>query len=113
PAIASSIIRMGADPYCAKLYTGKRVIQEMTVLSADGGLANVFVRLTGSFPQTPAPTASVVIDQQGCVYNPRVIGARVGQTLEMRNSDMTLHNIHSLSTKGNDFNVSEPLKGMV
>jgi plastocyanin len=112
-AIASSIIRMGADPYCAKLYAGKRVIQDATVLSSAGGLDNVFVRLTGTFPQTPVPTAPVVIDQQACVYRPRVVGARVGQTLEIRNSDMTLHNIHSVSTKGNEFNVSEPLKGMV
>ena len=40
-------------------------------------------------------------------------GARVGQTIEVKNSDATLHNIHSMSTKGNDFNVGQPLAGMV
>ena len=111
--VANSIVRMGADPYCAKLYGGKRPVQEITVRSADGGLANVFVSLTGSFPETPVPAGPLTIDQQTCLYRPRVVGARVGQTLEIRNSDETMHNIHSLSTKGNDFNVSQPKAGMV
>jgi hypothetical protein len=54
-----------------------------------------------------------VIDQRGCMYHPRIQGARVGQTLEVRNSDSTLHNIHSLSTKGNNFNTGQPVAGMV
>jgi hypothetical protein len=112
-AAPSAIIRMGADPYCAELYRGKRVIEETTVLSSDGGLANVFLSLAGNFPATPVPAETVTLDQQACFYHPRVVGARVGQTLEIRNDDATLHNIHSLSTKGNSFNVSEPAKGMV
>jgi hypothetical protein len=113
PAVPSAFIRMGADPYCAELYRGKRVIEDTTVLSRDGGLANVFLSLSGSFPPMPVPSEPVTIDQQACLYHPRVVGARVGQTLEIRNGDMTLHNIHSLSKNGNEFNVSEPAKGMV
>ena len=63
PAVPSAFIRMGADPYCAELYKGKRVIEETTVLSRDGGLANVFVSLTGTFPPTPVPSEPVLIDQ--------------------------------------------------
>ena len=113
PAVPSAVIRMGADPYCAELYRGKRPIQDTTVLSRDSGLANVFVSLTGTFPATPVPAETVTIDQEACMYHPRVVGARVGQTLEIRNSDMTLHNIHSLSKNGNEFNISDPVKGMV
>src|SRR2546427_6689954 len=75
------IIRMGMDPMCSKMNAGKRVIQEYVVASIDGSLANVFVRLQGNVPQTPVPTQPVIIDQHGCVYTPRVIGARVGQTV--------------------------------
>ena len=75
--------------------------------------AHATVHLQGTFPQSPAPSTSIVIDQQGCVYYPRIQGARVGQTLEVKNSDATLHNIHSMSTKGMDFNVGQPLAGMV
>jgi plastocyanin len=113
PAVPSAIIRMGADPYCAELFRGKRPIQDTTVLSKDGGLANVFLSLSGTFPPSPVAAEPVTINQEACTYHPRVVGARVGQTLEIRNSDMTLHNIHSLSKNGNDFNVSEPVKGMV
>ena len=49
------------------------------------------------------------IDQVGCVYTPRVVGLRVGQTLEVKNSDDLLHNVHSISNHGNDFNVGDPL----
>jgi hypothetical protein len=107
------IIRMGMDPMCAKINAGKRVIQETVVASADGGLASVFVHLQGSFPQTPVPTAPVSIDQRGCIYGPRVVGARVGQMLQVRNSDQLLHNVHGMSARNNGFNIGEPMAGMV
>jgi len=106
-------IRMGADPNCLKINAGKRVVEERVLQAADGGLGNVFVHVQGTFPQSSAPSTSVVIDQQGCLYHPRIQGARVGQTLEVKNSDQTLHNIHSLTTKGNAFNTGQPQAGMV
>ena len=109
----NSIIRMGVDPMCASVNKGRRPVQELVVTGADGGLANVFVRLQGAFPSTPAPAAPVTIDQRGCIYSPRVVGARVGQTLQVRNSDPLLHNVHTVSTARNTFNVGQPLPGMV
>jgi hypothetical protein len=55
----------------------------------------------------------VTLDQRGCLYTPRVLGMQVGQTLQIKNSDPLLHNVHSLSTRGNVFNVSQPQAGMV
>src|SRR5580693_7248172 len=107
------IIRMGMDPMCARINTGKRVIQEAVLASLDGSLANVFVQLGGTFPQTPVPTAPVTIDQSACLYHPRMLGARVGQMLQVKNSDELLHNVHGLSARGNGFNISEPKAGMV
>jgi plastocyanin len=107
------VIRMGMDPKCAEATRGTRVVQETVAAALDGSLANVFVHLDGTFPQTPVPTAPVVVDQRNCVYHPRVVGARVGQTLQVRNDDDWLHNVHGLSSKGNGFNVSEPKAGMV
>jgi hypothetical protein len=109
----NSIIRMGMDPMCANLNLGKRVIQETVAASIDGSLANVFVKLEGTFPRTPVPTTPVILDQSACVYHPRVLGARVGQILQVRNSDNLLHNVHGLSTRGNDFDISEPKAGMI
>jgi plastocyanin len=105
-------IPMGADPNCLQINAGTRVKQEYVLRAADGGLANVFATLRGNLPAGGSGPAAV-IDQRGCTYHPRIQGARVGQTLEVRNSDKTLHNIHSLSTKGNDFNTGQPTAGMV
>jgi plastocyanin len=113
PSPGNTIIRMGVDPRCSQMNAGRRVVQEAVVTSADGGLANGFVNLIGSFAPSPPPADPVTIDQRRCVYAPRVVGARVGQTLEFRNSDETLHNVHSLSIKDNDFNVGQPVKGAV
>src|SRR6266850_3884790 len=107
------IIRMGADPRCNKLYVGKRPTAQTFVVGADGGMANVLVNLEGSFPGAPAATAPAVLDQKDCMYQPRVLGARIGQTLQVKNDDATTHNVHSLSMAGNDFNTSQPTKGMV
>src|SRR5258706_6746860 len=95
------IVRMGMDPMCSKMNAGKRVLQEYYVATIDGSLGNVFVRLQGNFPATPVPTQPVVIDQKGCVYAPRVVGARVGQTVQVRNSDALTHNVDALSAKNN------------
>jgi plastocyanin len=107
------IIRMGMDPMCSKMNAGKRVIQQYFVATIDGSLANVFVRLKGNVPQTPIPSQPVVIDQQACVYTPRVVGARVGQTVQVKNSDMLLHNVDASSGKNNGFNVAQPRAGLV
>ena len=109
---ANALIRMGVDPMCSRANAGKRVMQETVVADKDGGLANVFVRVVGTFPRAPAPPQPVVIDQRGCVYVPRVVGVRVGQTLQVHNSDALLHNVHSVSTRQNAFNVGQPMQGM-
>jgi plastocyanin len=110
----NSIIRMAVDPMCGRLNAGKRVIQETVAAAIDGSLANVVVKLVGPFPKAPAPPATpATIDQHNCIYAPRVIAMQVGQTLQIKNSDMLLHNVHSLSSHGNAFNVGQPTAGML
>jgi plastocyanin len=111
-APGNPVIRMGMDPMCAKLNAGKRPIDQIVATSDDGGLANGFVKLEGSFPKTAPPAEPVVIDQRGCFYLPRVVGARVGQVLRVKNSDNLLHNVHAITTKANEFNVGEPQAGI-
>lgn len=112
-APGNPVIRMGVDPKCSALNAGHRVIQESAMVTADGSVANVFVRLDGTFPKTAIPPEPVVIDQRACLYRPRVIGVRVGQTLQIRNDDDLLHNVHGSSAVGNSFNVGQPKAGIV
>ncbi len=105
------VIRMGMDPTCAELTAGRQMLQEAVLVAADGSVANAFVRLEGTFAPTPAPADPVVIDQHDCVYEPRVVGVRVGQPLRILNSDDVLHNVHSSSAAGNSFNVAQPGAG--
>lgn len=105
----NSAIWMRGDPMC---HQAGPVAQESVVAGRDGSLANVFVRVGGTFPATPAPTEPVAIDQRGCLYSPRVVGIRVGQPLRVSNSDSGLHNVHGLSTGTDGFNVAQPLMGM-
>jgi hypothetical protein len=117
------IIRMGMDPMCApafaKATAGKKLdenqppVQAIVVAGADGSLANVFVSLQGTFAGTPIPSAPVTIDQRGCMYVPRVVGAQVGQTVHVRNSDELFHTVHGNSARGNSFNISQPKAGLV
>ncbi len=112
PTPVNPIIRMGADPRCNKLYVGKRPTAQTFVVGADGAFANVLVNLDGSLPSAPVPSTPVVLGQKDCQYAPRVLGARVGQMLQVRNDDPTEHNVHSASMAGNDFNTTQPIMSM-
>jgi plastocyanin len=107
------VMRMGADPRCNKLYAGKRPTAPTVVVGGEGGLQSVFVTVQGTFPGTPPPATPVVMDQKDCMFAPHMIGARIGQTLQVKNDDITGHNVHALSMAGNDFNTSQPTAGMV
>ena len=111
PTPVNPIIRMGADPRCNKLYVGKRPTAPTFVVGTDGAFANVLVNLDGSFPATPVPATPAVLGQKDCQYAPRVLGARIGQMLQVTNEDPTEHNVHSLSKAGNDFNRTQLING--
>ena len=106
-------IQMSADPYCASQHASAPVKDEEVVAGPGGELANVFVyikQINGNFP---APSTPVVLDQRGCQYHPHMIPLQVGQPLQIKNSDATLHNIHALPVANSQFNEGQPVQGMV
>ena len=106
-------ISMNADPVCAGLHS--EVVHTETVeVNGNGTLQNVFVYVKeGLEGKTfPVPSTAVTIDQKGCQYHPHVFGIQVGQTLQILNSDSTLHNIHSMAQQSKQFNLGMPLQGM-
>lgn len=76
------------------------VPNESVIADANGGLANVFVYLKkapAGVQIPPAPTAKIIFDQKGCFFTPHVFVARVGQTINITNSDPVAHNVHTFS----------------
>jgi len=111
-APANAPIKMNADPVCVKENATPQMQETWEV--ADGKLANVFVYVKdglGNYSYDP-PAGPVEIDQKGCRYHPHVFGIRVGQELDIVNSDPTLHNIHALPTGNAEFNTGQPIQGM-
>ena len=102
-------IKMDADPICLSKH-GKKVFPQTLVLGPDKTMANVFVRVKdGIFDDTyPAPIEPIIITQEGCMYDPHVIGLMVGQPLKILNPDGTLHNVHVLSKINPEFNLAMP-----
>ena len=105
-------IKMNADPVCAGLH--KTPVDTNNINTKDGKLADVFVYVkTGLEGKTfPVPAEAKTLDQQGCLYHPKVFGIQVGQKLTIKNSDATLHNIHALPTKNTEFNQGQPFQNM-
>jgi plastocyanin len=107
-------IKMNADPVCVKENSTPQ-FQETYEVGSDGkSLANVFVYVKdglGNYSFDP-PSGTAQIDQKSCRYHPHVFGMRVGQSLEIVNSDPTLHNIHAQPKANQDFNTGQPIQGM-
>jgi len=105
-------IKMNADPVC--LRENKSPQFQETYEVDNGNLANVFVYVKdglGTYVYD-TPTESMKIDQKECRYHPHVFGIRVGQPLEIINSDPTLHNIHAMPKVNQEFNTGQPIQGM-
>lgn len=102
-------INMAAEPICAKEHTTPAMTQDVLV-GTGGALQNVVVYLKGDFSaySFDAPSTPAVIDQKGCQYNPHVVALRVGQTLNVTNSDQTTHNIHPVPANNREWNQSQP-----
>jgi plastocyanin len=101
-------IAMDADPVCKSKHSTP-VPSEALVLGPGNTMGNVMVRVKGPVQGSfPVPATPVVIDQKGCQYHPHVLGIRVGQTLQLRNSDALLHNVHALPKVNTPFNMAMP-----
>jgi len=105
-------IDMSEEPVCAEKHDEQPMNQAVRV--SDGNLANVFVFVSEGLGDMtfPASSDAVLLDQNGCMYHPHVLGIQTGQTLTIRNSDAVLHNINTRSTDNRPFNISQPQAGM-
>lgn len=109
-APATVKIDMSFDPACAMSPRGENLVSPIT--AREGKLANVFVyvKIAPFLADWATPKEHVVVDQIGCRYEPHVVGAMAGQTVEFRNSDNTDHNIHAAPKDNPEWNESQQPK---
>jgi len=84
----------------------------------DGKLANAYVYIKdgtladgtkiGDYSTWPNMPAAATLDQNGCHYQPHVIGVVVNEPITIKNSDPTTHNIHFTPKSNPDWNQSQP-----
>ena len=110
---ANPKIDMSEEPACQSKYSTPPT--DPVVVVKDGNLQNVFVDVKSGLPadqKFEAQNKQVELDQEGCLYQPRVLGVLVNQTFTIKNSDPVLHNIKAVPKKNRGFNISQPQQGM-
>lgn len=113
-----TVLNMSADQYCAtsnkkKDGSPKKVPSEEAIVSKTGMVRNVIVYVKDGLGDTKFDTPAEVaeLNQKGCRYRPHVQSLRTNQPLMVKNSDSTLHNIHSFADKQRAFNFAQPKQG--
>ena len=112
-APANPKIDMSQESACQGKYTTPPTDPQFVV--SGGKLGNVFVYVKSGLPAGatyPTPGNSVEIDQNGCLYHPRVFGVMTNQKIVIKNSDNVLHNIKAVPKENRGFNISQPSAGM-
>ena len=102
-------IDMSSESVCAAKHASSPMIEEV-VVNGNGTLANVFVYVKEGLESLQFPTpGAVLLDQNGCVYLPHVLGVMAGQDITIKNSDGLLHNINASPAEQRGFNTSQPV----
>jgi plastocyanin len=112
PAPENRVVKVDSDPTCVSVHPNGLPLN--TVMVNNGALENVFVYVKDGLGNYvfDTPTQAVTLDQKGCSYTPHVFGVRVGQAVEIVNSDPTLHNVHALASANREFNFPQAIQGM-
>ena len=104
------VLDMSASPACERAHKGVEPESEEVIVNRNGTLKNVFVWVKSGLPagqRWAVPATAVTVDQNGCMYRPRVAGVMTGQSLQITNSDPTNHNIHPQPRVNPEWNESQ------
>jgi plastocyanin len=104
-------LSMDADPVCASKHKEPVPSQALELGKSGNTMGNILVRVTSGLPAGKtfaAPKDPVVMDQNGCIYQPHVFVIQQGQTFKVLNSDGVLHNVHALPKVNGQFNMAMP-----
>lgn len=101
-------VDLSDDPHC-EAKRAEAVYTPAIVVGPDRGLANAVVWVKEGVPKGsyPAPKQHAVLEQRGCSYTPRVQALLLGGSLEIRNEDATMHNVHVVAQANREWNRSQ------
>jgi len=110
------ITEVAGNAFCKEHHKDKVPVRDNFVFGKNGDndtLVNVLVYVSKGLEgkDFEPPKQPAVLDQVGCMYTPHVVGVMVGQTLEVRNSDATLHNVMGAPRNNPPFNFGMPVQG--
>ena len=108
---AARPVDFGGDAYCSGQHPNGLATTDVRV-GAASGLRDVIVYLKEAPARAGAPEDAITLDQVNCEYTPRVVALQAKQTLIIRNSDATLHNVHVRSQRNREFNIGQPIRGI-
>lgn len=95
--VPSAKIDTSMDPGCAS--GGKSELPTEQFVVHDDHLANVYVYVKSGPPTAMRDSGRsaqfVVVDQKDCQFRPHVVAVAAGGSVEFRNSDGTMHNVHT------------------
>jgi hypothetical protein len=110
------VVDLSGYPDPLKVYQDKGVLKTRHYLvSPEGGLMNVFVYIQrGLEGKTfPLATNTPVLNQTNCGFYPYVMGVQTNQTFLVMNSEPYMETVHALPKKNTEFNIGQPITGMV
>ena len=110
------ISEIAGNAFCKEHHKDKPPVRDNIVFGTNGDrdtLVNVLVYVSKGLEgkEFDPPAKPAVLDQVGCVYTPHVVAVMVGQTLQVRNSDATLHNVMASPRNNPAFNFGMPVQG--
>jgi plastocyanin len=105
---AARRINLDDDTECVRLNPAG-LSDESLLVNRDGTLRNVFVYVKSGLEGKLflQPAKPVVLNQQGCRFDPRVFGIQTGQPFQVTNSDPVTHNVHPLAKLNREWNQSQ------
>jgi hypothetical protein len=108
-APAPEPLDMSDEPTCADKHDDG-AFRERVAVNDNGTLRNVFVYVREGLGDRrfATPQEAALIDQDGCIYHPHVVGVQTNQQITFRNSDGLLHNINARPSTNRPFNISQP-----
>lgn len=102
----------------------KSVPEEKTITPSTGAITGKAPRAFGGFPsvitfepylpqQFSVPNEVALLDQYNVAFHPKVLIVQIGQKVNIKNSEDTLHNVHVIDifTRETAFNVATPAYG--